>query len=536
MPSNIQNVSFVNPLDPGGAAAMAVQQQQIQRQQAIAQALQQQSMQDTPGNGGAVSWTQGLARMAQALAANKIYKDTGKQNVDLATKQGQAMQRMFGLGGQPQAPDQSASPIAQIAADVAPQARAEARANPMPADSAVVPPEQAQQAPQRGPMSLSGDPTQDYTDYSINPEEYSKALIASHSPNDFAKQLIQSGVDPNSAVFRQLMQAKVAKDNYVAPVNGRPGSTIRDPFDPSKVVGYDAPNIEGAMPDYGPDGMPTGYHQLPGAQGAMQGVSAAKAVGSAAGELVDVYNPATHQMVKIPKSALLSGAAGGQAPMASAPPLGANKAFEVTGANSANAFQAISDGAADVPNRILALNQMQSIVNDPQSSFGPGSSHLNEGQLAQYTGAIGQSLGIAPPARVTNYQEFSKWAAQYSARSAQELGLSGSDARVQIAVHATPNGEMSKDALKSVIPQMMGLEHAKQGYAVAANAWQQAHGPDSVQAFRTEWNKIYDPRIYTAMANGPAAVQSLLKHASPADRKALIEKSQALASLGALPK
>jgi chitodextrinase len=86
MPTNIRNVSFVNPLDPAGSAALQVQQQQIQRQQAIAQALQQQSMQeDKVEPGSRVSWTQGLAKLAQALAARDTYKKTDAQQVDLAT-------------------------------------------------------------------------------------------------------------------------------------------------------------------------------------------------------------------------------------------------------------------------------------------------------------------------------------------------------------------------------------------------------------------------------------------------------------------
>lgn len=532
MPSNIQNVSFVNPLDPGGAAALAVQQQQIQRQQAIAQALQQQSFQeDRVDPGSRMSWTQGAAKLAEALAAKSIYKKTQDQQVDLATKQGQMMARMFGLGGaaQPEQPtfgagtQGNAPGVLSLSGD-----QSEGGAPPQPSAAPGASQSQPQRAPTSYPMSLSGDPTRDYTDYSMNPEEYTKALISSHAPGDFAKLLQQSGIDPNSSIGRQLMRQQAVKQNYIAPVTGRPGAIQRDPIT-NKIIGVDPQNIEGANPEI-VDGEFTGrYTAAPGAVGVVQGISAAKSVGGAAGEMVDVYDPTSHQMVKIPKSALLSGAAGGQAPMAAAPPLGATSAFNVSGSNSANAFQAISDGAADVPNRIYALNQMSGIVADPKTVLGPGSEQWNK-----VRGVLGTLTGTNAPS-TTNAQEFGKWASQYSARSAQELGLSGSDARVQIAVHATPNGEMTKDALRSVIPQMVGIEHAKQGYATAAVAWQQAHGPDSVQAFRTEWNKVYNPGIYTHMVQGPQAFAGWVKSLDAKQAAQVRNQYLQLKQLGALP-
>lgn len=563
MAGNIANVSFVNPLDPGGAAALQVQQQAIQRQQAIAQQLQGDSFkEDQVAPGSRVSWTQGLARLADALVAKNIYKKAQGQQVDIATKQGQMMGRMFGLDNSgigrgdyvsPNGPSDNVSnspqrqnPVAQIADQLAPQAQAEAQANPMPADSAVVPPQAAPQpqppapqpAPQeqgRAPMSLSGNPVQDYTDYSMNPEEYTKQLIQQHAPNDMAKAVAQA----NAALARgdvgtatALLQ-NIQKQNYIAPMNVRQGGMVYNPIT-KKIELQTAQAPEGSMVNYGPDGKPINIAPIEGGAAAIQTENAAKAVGSAAGDLVQVFDPATHQMVKVPKSAVLSGAANGQPPMAAAPPLGAGAAFDVTGKNSANAFQDISNGAADVPNRIYALKQMQTLTADPNSKFGAGSEGLNH--FNSLLGTISQSTGIQfDPKAATNANEFQKWATQYSARSGQELGLSGSDARTQLAVHATPNGEMTRQALQSVVPQMIGIENAKQGYAQAANVWQQNHGPQSVQEFRTEWNKVYNPSIYTHMAQGPQAFAAWAKGLSKSDAAQVRQQYIQLKQLGALP-
>jgi hypothetical protein len=530
MPTNIRNVSFVNPLDPAGSAALQVQQQQIQRQQAIAQALQQQSMQeDKVEPGSRVSWTQGLAKLAQALAARDTYKKTDAQQVDLATKQGQAMQSMFGLGpkGPPQgdyAPNEPTSTPTDNISNTPPARGAYGSGGveddgslPQAPQPAPQPQQAAPVAPQsRGPMSLSGNPMQDYVDYTGNPEEYTKALIQQHAPNDLAKTVAQArdAMSRGDIATAHALLANIEKQNNIPLVSGRPGAPMYDHN--GNVVAMSPQNIEGANPTMENGHFTGGYTPAPGAAPIIQNVSAAKAFGGAAGSLTQRYNPQTQQMESIPTTQALSGG-----PVASGPPLGAQAAANVT-------------GAADVPNRIYALHQMQDITNSPQAQFGVGSNGLNH--FNSLLGTLSQSVHINfDPKAATNANEFQKWATQYSARSGQELGLSGSDARTQLAVHATPNGEMTRQALQSVIPQMIGIENAKQGYAQAANVWQKNNGPQSVQEFRTAWNKVYNPAIYTHMAQGPQSFAGWVKGLSKTDAAHVREQYVQLKQLGALP-
>lgn len=573
MAGNIQNVSF-SPMT-AVAPDLQVQQAQIQRQQALAQQLREMSMQDSPSNGGAVSWTQGLARVAQALRASKLQKSADARQTDLGRQQGAVLRSMFGMGSpatgasaadapasDPPAPGGNtpsyANPLAAGVASAASQPIAPGgspsfgtdmgntlssltpedgsapppppsqtpASSPAPAPAAVSSSSAAGNSP--GPWSLTGSPAQDFSMYAMNPDEYGKAVIAAHAPVDMAKTMQQAraALDRGDMATAQALLANVEKQNYIAPVSVRAGGVALDPHTGKPMFqAVQAP--EGSNVNYGPDGKAASITPIQGAGQAIQAAAAAKSFGSKAGELVQVYNPGTGQMEWRPQQAVLQGGAGGG--IAAGAPLGAQAAANVTGTNSANEFKTISDGAADVPNRKYALSQMAAIVADPKSVLGPGSEAWNHtiGKLATLTGTDAPAT--------SKYDEFSKWANQYSARSAQELGLSGSDARVQIAIHATPNGEMTKPALAAIIPQMVGLENAKQGQANAAVAWQRTHGAADVQAFRTQWNQVYDPRIYTAMAQGPAAVQHLMKTVSASDRQALIRKSQALAAMGALP-
>ena len=139
--SNIQNVSFQAALDPQAAANLQLQAQQAQQNLAMAQALRERSM--TPESvpaGSRMSWTQGLAQVAQAWAAKSLMNKGNLQTRDAAVKQGQLLQQMYGL--QPQPSSQAvkigaalpgASPTQQPAPQPAPQSPPPAQQAPQPA-------------------------------------------------------------------------------------------------------------------------------------------------------------------------------------------------------------------------------------------------------------------------------------------------------------------------------------------------------------------------------------------------------------------
>ena len=59
---------------------------------------------------------------------------------------------------------------------------------------------------------------------SLTPGEYMKMYADKAGPQtDSAKLLAQAGIDPNSALGRQFTQGAMAKNNYIAPANVRPG-------------------------------------------------------------------------------------------------------------------------------------------------------------------------------------------------------------------------------------------------------------------------------------------------------------------------
>lgn len=559
-----KQVTFVNPVDPVGSQ---IALQQLQRQQAMADALRERSFQPLQGNGGNIAWTQGLAQIGQALAARIMQNRIDKRTADVGYQAANATRAMFGVP--PIQPVEQ--PKAPIAEQMAPNAAPQPTGNVPGASDMLngqqppqMPPQAPQQAPQVAPqeqapqqppqqaggypMSLTGDPQTDYGYYIQNPDKYTEAVIAAHAPTDLMKTLAASGIPLNSPLAKQILQANIAHQNYTAPVNGRPGSTLRDPYDPTKVIGYDAPTVDGGIPIYGPDGQFQGYKAAPGAASITANMTAAKA-GAEAGakapyELIQVWNPTTGQMELRPKSdatgggsPTATGGGRGAGPIdaalsgghfAAGPRLGAQSAANTAGTGSANAFTAIQEQAQDVPTRLMALRQSLDLVNKGVLT-GPGAQSLQHWQ------GLASTFGIPFAGKdVSDATELNKWLSQYSARAAQDLGLSGSDARIALTVQATPNGHMQPNALKHIIPRMIGMEMGKAAYATAAGNWMQTHGADTNAQFQTEWRKNYDPTLFTAMQWGPESFKNWVKSLKPEDQQKYKAKYMGLKAMGAI--
>jgi hypothetical protein len=706
MPTNINTVAFMNPADQ---ANMLLEQQQQQRAQDYATALRQQSMQDIPSNGGAISWTQGMAKLAQALAANHAQRRSDAASWDMAARQQNAQaaihdptgtaipqidvtqnpyraseagrnlgQRLrdFVAGGPPVDPQQTALATAlrntapagsappangdrgaaggsarattddgqpvQVtsstaggvpAASTIPQSTAQGPAAPSPQDLAAglrtvasrsqpatvpnpaygsggvdddgrqtptmtapmppsapsmgsPPPSMPAPAPLAGmsPQQGSGTAPPAALDYGLPAHEYASAMpgsaatgapdallptmpartayilsqtdpsaywgavAAAGTPIDDIKRLQQSGIDPRSPQGQALLRAGAAKAMQT-PLNDDKRGYLTDPYS-GQVVNYHPAMPEGAAPAFDARGNVVGANMLPGVAQARGDVARAEAIGRAAGDVQEVFDPGTGTYRAVPKTAVLSGGGAGGGAAGSIdgrlgggrsapaggyqtkPGLGAEAAANATGAASAKAFQDMADGAADAGNRIYALRQMGDIAG--RVVLGPGSEASTK--AAAVLNSIGQAIGRPGSfndRNVTNAAEFNKWAGQYSARAAQDLGLSGSDARMNLTVSATPNGHMTNAALRSVIPQMIGFEAARQARAAAGVRWQQSNGPATWQQFTSAWNRAYDPRLFTVQQLPAEQQRQFFRNLTPADRQALASKAAALKAMGA---
>lgn len=577
-----QDVSFGNPATLI-APDLAVAQQQIARKQAIIDAMRSQSLSPIDAGRGSVSWTQGLAKMLDAYAANSMQKRNDAQAIDINRQYASRLAPMFGgsapapSGPNPYAPTPAPSPSPSPQPPTADNGPLPAMppVNPSPAASSpqdappVTPSLPTGQPPAPAaaampsaapsyPMALTGNPQQDMGYYIMDPEDYTKAVITARAPTDFTRLLAQSGIDPNSPIGRRLMQEQVFKQNYVAPVNARAGSYTTDPATGRTV--YHPQLSPDSEPVYDGAGNIVGVKTLDGAIQVIHDVEKAKASGKGEGENpytpVQVYNPQTGNYDWRPRSDILSGnganpppapvaggATGGSlntyygkaantGPAVAAPGPSGQSSGQAAGTNSANAFQSAIDAGASAKDASFQIDRM--MQNWQKVPTGHGADVISDVKSAG--NAISGAAGFGPifnTSTIASFDQIRKGAAALGMQLSKASGQTSTDARLQNALDALPSAHYSPQARYEVQLNLKGLWASAQARGQAAALWQQTHGNDSYPAFARTWQQNYDPELFYQYAQGPQQFQKWAQTLNAQQRSAMLEKYRALKSMGA---
>ena len=206
------------------APDLLAQQIQLQRRQQIIDMLRQQAsdpiqsqtVQGGPGSPNIavpVSGFQALAKVLQGGASGYMQQNADKQSQALYQAMGSRFAQALGGGGnpapvlsgsQPTPPGISPSSAAMFGTEPSQDPQPQPDLQPAP-----------QSAPQNNRFSMANILRGSIMS-SIDPNA-GAAFWKQTDPTDFTKQLMQAGIDPNSALGRQIMQQNLAKQNYIAP-------------------------------------------------------------------------------------------------------------------------------------------------------------------------------------------------------------------------------------------------------------------------------------------------------------------------------
>lgn len=232
-------------------------------------------------------------------------------------------------------------------------------------------------------------------------------------------------------------------------------------------------------------------------------------------ELVEVIDPVTKERKKVTYGSLVQA---GQidkngVPVGLAP--GVSEAASAAATGSAKSAQELMEAADKAPQTKAALmnirNQLQNFTPGPKANW------------TYMLGALATQLGVASP-KVTEgvaaQEEFAKLATQFINQQVGALGGSGTDSKLESAMKGTPNDLMSKEGILGVTNLMMGLEDA----TLAKNgAWQKwlgaGNGPESYGKFQTEFNRLYNPRVFQSVYMSDKQRQTMLSQMSKTDRE-----------------
>ena len=189
--------------------------------------------------------------------------------------------------------------------------------------------------------------------------------------------------------------------------------------------------------------------------------------------------------------------------------------------------------AADAQLQHDILNRIQSLATTPGLYLGPGSRHL-----ADLATTVSQIPGFEGAAKyANNYNELTKFMAQNAARQGASMGLSGSDARLDMATHAQPNADpMDPRTVQNVAQYMGGVVRMGLAKADAMDNWlkQPGNGLQNEHEFEKVWRDNADPRLFqlAEMKDQGEAANYAKLHIRPSEQKALQAKHDALQKLG----
>lgn len=439
-----------------------------QRKMAIAQALQQQAFSPPEGTEGWNSMRvvprlnplSGIAKVGQALLANKAFGGAIDAQRALGQNQWQAIQGMF-AGGQ----DGQGSA-------------------------------QGGQGGQGGYSSMNPSglsPQAAAMAYMRDPSEYMKDFVAPQlKPTDATLAARQGGFDT-----AQANQQAFLKSVSQAPAEARPGSYTR--MYNAQTGQYGAPQFnptvpEGGQPVYNSQGQFMGVAPVSGVSDVLSQNEAAKAGGRAQFDIKQGFDANGNPVYTT--GAALAGQGGGA-------PSGGSMFQGYTPPNSNQVRPSLSPGTPELIQGFVKQHQdtLQAAQNAPADiqafrAIDQAASQAKTGagfdRAAQWKSLASVIPGIDPNASdKVNADIIHKYSEQVATRNGGR-----SDAALDAALGSITNSSMSPEAIHELTPSLIGLRMADMNKASAANTWmKQNNGPASLGEFQQKWNAAYDPNV-----------------------------------------
>jgi len=376
-------------------------------------------------------------------------------------------------------------------------------------------------------------------------DNYAKARYTASAPTDLQKLVSARQSAPEGSPLAQALDDAIAKQNYLAPVEVKPGNVALNPRTNQPML-YNPAMEKGMTPDFSnplnPSASATpGY--LPAAQnlermkagsairdvmvnGVAQPMYAGDAVAGAGGNQPASAMPSTstwsagvlspNQLGMLQQGAqagnpqardMLSSYqqwASGRPPGAQGVQVGQSPADQQAEVQAAKDNLSLGSSAPQSRQAMTGLENALQVMKSLKAT-GPGTAPTNE-FMAKMANVV---PGLKPGDNANNYQLVSKYLNNSLAAASSVTGASGSDARFEQFSHGQPNA----DTL-NISPLQQATRYTLSQYdaipvknAFIANAVQQAKAAGNPQPnvwAQQEWAKVYNPRVFEFNRMEPA--------------------------------
>jgi hypothetical protein len=401
-----------------------------------------------------------------------------------------------------------------------------------------------------------------------------------NKPTDFQKMLTAAGIDPASEQGRAMIQQNIGKQNYIAPVNARPGSILRDPMT-NRPVAFNPHVPDGSTPSFDASGNVIGLRPLAGAYQAISNAENAKGMGQAEATPTVAYDASGNPVFSTKATDVRR--AGGGLPGAPAPEMppqpGVNGNFRGDPAQIA----AIIGGIKDPQERANAAAALQEQVQRSGAGAGPLTPQQRPGtvlgqenaqnevskrwqalvtqnQEAQNTksyldsikqlaskAAVGpfsdklqftnSLLALVGNERATDATTANNLLDKYSGQIVSRLGGSGglaTDSARAILQSAYPNAHMTKEAIAEAADNISGAQSMIQAKAGLLEQHANARNPAAYTKAEIQFDKNADPRLWQLKNMDAATAQKWLASQPPSVQADLRRRAGNLKLLGVL--
>ncbi len=209
-----------------------------------------------------------------------------------------------------------------------------------------------------------------------------------------------------------------------------------------------------------------------------------------------------------------SGQAGGGAAFAGNPP-----GFET--AKNADAGVSVEQGR-QLTARADRANNNKAILGNMESELGDINTGPGTEAVAKFEKFL--NANVFPKGFQYNVEgnsareKFNKLAGLYIQSQFNDLGGTGTDAKLDAAGLTSPNSELSKLGIKGLIAMAKGNEDAIQAKGRAWTDYAASGGLQNYRQFSTQFNKNYDPRVFQSQYLDGPDKQKLLKGMTPAEQ------------------
>jgi hypothetical protein len=204
------------------------------------------------------------------------------------------------------------------------------------------------------------------------------------------------------------------------------------------------------------------------------------------------------------------------APVASLPP-GQSAAIQKTAENSAQLFNNLTTAANEVPMTRTILNNLDKNIDEFTS--GPGADWQRVAK-AFVNANVPKSFGdVFNPKTIASQESFNKQAQQLAQRQFQQLGGTGTDAKLDSAMHTSPNELLSHMGNKEIVAILKGNADALDVQSREANKWKKTHGEETYADFIADFNQHFNPRVFQYQYIPKGDRQAFYKAMSPDERR-----------------